>query len=88
LQNKIDMNNGNERANEISGIPRILGDAGKSKEVSRVFAALLCGRCYQGNESQGTVQNHWLASVEYLARKALTLQQAPQLPSLQVTFRM
>ena len=63
------MNDGNERANEISGIPRILGDEGKSKEVSSVFAAILCGRCYQGNESQGTVQNHWLASLEQLAKE-------------------
>ena len=56
------MINGNERANEVSAIPRILGDAGKSKEVSSVFAAILCRGCYQGNESQRTVQDNWLAS--------------------------
>jgi hypothetical protein len=47
------MNNGNERTNEIDAIPRILGDAGKSKKVSRVFAAILAGGCHQGNEGQG-----------------------------------
>lgn len=63
------MNDGNERANEISGIPRILGDEGKSKEVSRVFAAILRRGYDTRDESQGTVQDNWLDSLEYLAKE-------------------
>ena len=63
------MNNGNERTNEIGTIPRILGDEGKSKEVSGVFAAILAGGYDTRDESQRTVQNHWLASLEQLAKK-------------------
>ena len=42
----------------------ILGDEGKSKEVSGVFAAILAGGYDTRDESQRTVQNHWLATVE------------------------
>ena len=64
-----DNGNGNERTNEISGIPRILGDEGKSKEVSSVFAAILRRGYDTRDEIQGTVQNHWLASLEQLAKE-------------------
>lgn len=63
------MKNGNERANEVSSIPRILGDAGKSKEVSRVFAALLRRGYDTRDESQGTVQDNWLDTLEQLAKE-------------------
>jgi hypothetical protein len=63
------MFNGNERTTEIGGIPRILGDAGKGKEVSGVFVTILCRGCDQRNESPRTVQNHWLATLEQLSKK-------------------
>lgn len=50
-------------------IPRFLGDAGKEQEVSSVFATVLARGCHQGNESQGSVQNNWLDSVEQLAKE-------------------
>ena len=49
---------------EEGSLPGFLGNEGKSKEVSSVFAAILARGCHKGNESQGTVQNHWLASLE------------------------
>lgn len=48
---------------EEGSLPGFLGNEGKSKEVSSVFAAILEGGLHQGNESQGTVQNHWLATI-------------------------
>ena len=63
------MNNGNERTNEISAIPRILGNAGKEQEVSSIFATILCRGCCQGNEGKGTIQNNWLASIEHLSKE-------------------
>ena len=53
---------------EEGSLPGFLGNEGKSKEVSSVFAAILARGCHQGNESQGTVQNHWLDPVEKLAK--------------------
>ena len=45
-------------------LPGFLGNAGKSKEVSSIFAAILEGGLHQGNESQGTIQSNWLATLE------------------------
>ena len=56
---------------EEGSLPGFLGNEGKSKEVSSVFAAILEGGLHQGNESQRTVQNHWLATVEKLAKEPL-----------------
>ena len=54
---------------EEGSLPGFLGNAGKSKEVSGVFATLL-GRGYDpGNEVPGTVQTYWLATVEKLAKR-------------------
>ena len=54
---------------EEGSLPGFLGNEGKSKEVSSVFAAILARGCHKGNESQGTVQNHWLDPVEKLAKR-------------------
>ena len=59
----------NKRTDKIGFIPRFLGDAGKEQEVSRVFAAILNGGCDKGNESQGPIQNHWMDSIELLAKQ-------------------
>ena len=40
---------------EEGSLPGFLGNEGKSKEVSSVFAAILARGCHKGNESQGTV---------------------------------
>ncbi len=56
IQTNIQTNRGTVEEGSISGF---LGNEGKSKEVSSVFAAILTRGCHQGNESKGTVQNHW-----------------------------
>ena len=56
---------------EEGSLPGFLGNERKSKEVSSVFAAILEGGLHQGNESQRTVQNHWLDPVEKLAKEPL-----------------
>ena len=62
-QNK--MNDGIDRTTkEGLSLPRFLGDEGKSKEVSRIFATILERGCYQGDESQGTIQANWITDVE------------------------
>ena len=43
----------NRRTVEKGSLPGFLGNEGKSKEVSSIFASILTRGCYQGNESQG-----------------------------------
>lgn len=59
----------NRRTKEGLSLPRFLGNEGKCKEISSVFATLLARRCHQGNEGQGAVQNHWLDSLEQIAKE-------------------
>lgn len=61
-------NGSNERTTENGSIPRFLGDEGKSKEVSSVFAAILRRGHDSGNEGPGAVQDNWLGAVEELAK--------------------
>ena len=68
--NKHTENNGsNTRTAENGSIPGFLGNAGKSKEVSRVFAAILRRGYDTRNESQRTIQNHWMDLIEPLAKE-------------------
>ena len=67
---KTTNDNDTDRTTEKGlSIPRFLGNAGKEQEISSVFATILARGCNQGNESQGTVQNNWLDSVEQLAKE-------------------
>ena len=66
--NKEIDNGSNKKTTGNGSIPRFLGNEGKGKEVSSVFAAILEGGLHQGNESQGTVQSYWLDPVEKLAK--------------------
>ena len=69
MNNKnIDNDGSNERTISNGALPGFLGNEGKCKEISSIFATILARGCYQGNEGQGTIQNHWLDPVEPLAK--------------------
>ena len=67
--NKDNSNDTNRTTENGMPIPRFLGNEGKSKEVSSVFATKLIGRYDTGDESKGTIQSLWLDSIEKLAKE-------------------
>ena len=54
---------------EEGSLPGFLGNEGKSKDISIVFATILEGGLHQRNEIQGTVQSNWMAAVEELVKQ-------------------
>ncbi len=67
--NKEIDNGSNKKTTGNGSIPRFLGNEGKGKEVSSVFATILRRGYDQRDESQRTIQNHWLGSIEQLAKE-------------------
>ena len=78
IQEAIDNNNNisslyNHEANrgteENNSFPEILGNAGKSKEISRIFTSILQGESNRGNEEKRTIQDNWLETIETIAKE-------------------
>ena len=62
--------NGIDRTTKTSEqFPRILGDAGKSKEVSRVFASIFDRTSDRGNEGKESIQGNWRNLLESAAKE-------------------
>ena len=62
-------NGSDKKAAGNGAIPGFLGNEGKCKEVSSVFATILDRRYDQRNEIQGAVPYNWLESLEQLAKE-------------------
>ena len=71
MNNKKEMydNGSDKKAAGNGAIPGFLGNEGKCKEVSSVFATILDRRYDQRNEIQGAVPYNWLESLEQLAKE-------------------